>query len=159
MHYDQLLALRRDLYVLRVQVINDYTITDEEKSEKIRQISEKIKEVNWKIKNDLYHRKTYVLASSNKEQIKAYKKQIKHEFLTQVKDGYSLEDILSFLRKNYPNPGINLDKYITRLRHPFRYFDEGYFTYEDSSKENSMLVLSSKGERYLENVANVSLKR
>lgn len=158
MYYDQLLALLRDLHVLRMQVINDYTLTDEEKRKRISFISEKIQVVKEKIRNYQKKRVLY-FGTLDQEQIKKYKKQIKHEFLTQVKNGYSLEEIIPFLEENYQNPGIRLEKYITRLRHPFRYFDEGYFTYQDSSLENTPLVLTPKGERYLENEANVSLKR
>ena len=157
MYYDQLLALLRDLHVLRVQVINDYTITDEEKGKRILAIAKKIKIVEDKIKK--YSKKKVSAGVLDQGQIKTYKKQIKHEFLTQVKSGYSLEEIIPFLEENYQNPGVNLEKYITRLRHPFRYFDEGYFTYQDSSLENTPLILTPKGERYLENEANVSLKR
>ena len=51
------------------------------------------------------------------------------------------------------NPGINLEKYITGLR------EKGYFYYRDIEEQDSSLIITSKTERYLENEANVSLKR
>ena len=158
MYYDQLLALKRDLDILMMQVINDYSTTQEEKVEKLALISKEKSLVEEKINN--YHMShSRVSGTLDQEQIKTYKKQIKHEFLTQARNGYSLSEILPFLEENYQNPGINLEKYVTRLRHPFKYFDDGYFVYEDPSLEDSQLFLTSKGVRYLENEANVSLKR
>lgn len=159
MYYDQLLALYRDLHVLLVRTINDYTITDSEKEKTLDDIQNRIRLVEIKIKNYFLNQKMRIWGCPDKEQVKAYKKQVKHEFLTQAMQGYSINEILLYLEQAIDNPGINLEKYITKLRHPYGYLDVGYFTYEDSSKMNSKLVLSKKAERYLENVANVSLKK
>ena len=159
MYYDQLLALYRDLHVLLVRTINDYTITDSEKEKTLDDIQNRIRLVEIKIKNYSLNQKARIWGCPDKEQVKSFKKQVKHEFLTQVMQGYSLNEILLYLEQAIDNPGINLEKYITKLRHPYGYLDVGYFTYEDSSKMNSKLVLSKKAERYLENEANVSLKK
>ena len=78
---------------------------------------------------------------------------IKNEFLLQAKDGYPVSDIVDFIEENFSNPGINLEKYITGLR------EKGYFYYRDIEEQDSSLIITSKTERYLENEANVSLKR
>ena len=159
MYYDQLLALSRDYHILLVRVVNDYTITDSEKEKRIADIQNRLQLIAVKLKNYSLKQKIRYRRCLDKEQAKAFKKQVKHEFLTQAKDGYSLSEIMGFMEQNMYNPGINLEKYITKLRHPYGYLDEGYFTYEDSSIKNSKLVLTKKAERYLENEANVSLRK
>lgn len=157
MYIDQLLALKRDLEVLRVRIISDYSITDDDKKIKIDAVLLRIAMVEEQIMN--YHFYHKALSCPIKEAIKAYKKAVKHEFLTQIEQGYSIEEIITFITNNFVNPGLNLDKYIISLRNPYPCFDEGYFKYVDSSCEDTKLVLTPKAKRYLENVANVSLKK
>lgn len=57
------------------------------------------------------------------------------------------------MEENYLNPGVNLEKYIEGLR------EKGYFYYQDLEDQDSSLIITDKSQRYLENEANVSLKK
>ena len=86
-------------------------------------------------------------------EFKEWKKAFKHEFLTQVFHGYKLNNIIEYLFVNLPNPGGNIINYIHELR------EEGYFYYVNPFDENPSLELTPKGLKYLEETANITLKR
>ncbi len=150
MYYDQLLALRTYLKVILIDVINDRNKPLASKEAYIDEILRKIRYVDTKIKTS---KAKYSNCGVSKEEAKQYRKDVKHEFLTQVANGYSVESIVEFIIENYDNPGVNLEKIITSLR------NNGYFIYEHPNIEDTKLYLTAKAERYLENEANVSLRR
>lgn len=118
---------------------------------KVREWIEKFKELENKI-NYL----DYLIKEARKDLVKetdAYKKAFKHEFLTQIKyfPG-TLAELLESTLEVLPNPKINLSNYIVYL------IKSEYFTFGKGS-DDSILVLTDKAERYLENEANVSLKK
>lgn len=150
MYYDQLLALKDRLKVLYINVLNHSYLEDSDKKLLLVEIGKRIQEIKKRlIQAKGYH---YSCAKSYDE-ARNFKKVIKNEFLLQAKDGYPVSDIVDFIEENFSNPGINLEKYITGLR------EKGYFYYRDIEEQDSSLIITSKTERYLENEANVSLKR
>ena len=84
---------------------------------------------------------------------KEWKKAFKHEFLTQALQGYKIDDIIEYIFIYLPNPGGNIINYIHELR------EEGYFYYVNPFNEDTTLGLTQKGLKYLEETANVTLKR
>ena len=153
MFYDDLLDLKERLEKMLFLVSSDANKSLKQISheqEKIRSriylIEEKLNDIK---KNQYRYPKIYDVY-----QVRVFKKEIKHEFLTQVKNGYSYFYILNFLTHHFDNPGINVERFI----HKLLYNDKngyGYFKMDAHGK----LSLVPKAERYLENVANIHLKR
>lgn len=150
MYYDQLLALKDDLKRAFLAIVNNKELDKITKEQRLMEVSRQIAEVKEKMRFAKVRYNTY---GARKAEAKNYKKAVKHEFLTQAKAGYSIDNIVSFIRENYFNPGVNLEKLIQALR------VNGYFIYDDAKAEDSTLELSGRANRYLENEANVSLKR
>ena len=149
MYYDQLLVLKQHLETVFVNIVNDRTVDFESKIPELEEIIAKKKVVEKRLK----YAKMRYYESAKKEEAKQFKKAIKHEFLTQAMAGYDIDSIVQFIYENYNNPGINLEKLIEALR------NNGYFNYTNPLDESSSLHITDKALRYLENDANVSLKR
>ena len=153
MFYDDLLRLKEQLERALDLVSHDRLKTvkqrNQEKQEIIRRlilIENKLKDI---LQSNLRYQKIYDVSEA-----RVFKKEVKHEFLVQVSDGYSLRDILMFIHLNMDNPGINVDKFVDQLRYDEK-TGRGYFTMD----KDGSLVLLPHAWRFLENVANVSLKR
>ena len=149
MYYDQLLAMREKNKLDFRRVFNDNAITSEYKDKRLRMLIERDSLIEAKLRLVNYTIRTGV----GKAEAEAYKKAFKHEFLTQIKAGYAIEDILTSIDELIPNPGLNPRNYVKALR------NAGYFYYFREEDEQPRLILSAKAERYLENEANISLKR
>ena len=150
MYYDQLLALYKNLRDLYVHVLRQENMELEARRIKLLEIKIRMQEVQKKLKNAKGWRYPSALSY---QKAREFKKTIKNEFLLQAKDGYSISNIVVFMEENYLNPGVNLEKYIEGLR------EKGYFYYQDLEDQDSSLIITDKSQRYLENEANVSLKK
>lgn len=153
MFYDDLCLLKEKLELALIQISHDRTKTVKqrigEKEEIIRRIiliDQKLKDI---VLNRVRYQKTYHV-----DEVRLFKKEVKHEFLVQVLEGYSMEEICRFIQFHMDNPGLHVEKYIQKLRYDDK-TQRGYFVCD--SKGN--LCLTRKAFRYLENTANVSLKR
>ena len=152
MFYDDLLAMKQRLELALMQIGE----SDENMMQKRRQRLEIIKRL-YLIENELaemranhYHYpKIY-----DQQLVRKFKKEVKYEFLKQAQLGYFYQDILSFLLMYYQNPGINIEKFIAKLRYDEKRGTGYYFCEENTGK----VYLNDKAVRYLENEANVSLK-
>lgn len=150
MYYDQLLALYKNLSALYVRILRQEDMELEARRIKLMEIKIRMQEVKQKLKSAKGWR--YPNAQSYQKS-RQFKKTVKNEFLLQAKDGYSIFSIVDFMEENYSNPGVNLEKYIEGLR------EKGYFYYQDLEAPDSSLIITEKSQRYLENEANVSLKK
>lgn len=150
MQYDQLLALKEKLEIAIKKISSNYRISPEKREEQINIINSRQKEVEERLEacEVTYYQKRF---SGTNDDIKANKKQVKYEFLSYLLKGYSFSDALSLIKASFPNPGFNIDRYISSLR------AKGYFGYKHIFEEESDIYLTEKTLRYLEN--NASLKR
>lgn len=92
----------------------------------------------------------------NREKLKEFTKAFKHEFLTQIKYyPESFNEIVKNVSLYIPSDsfGICIDTYVYYL------WKQGYFKFKDIYDPNSGVYLTGKAERYLEQEANISLKR
>lgn len=92
----------------------------------------------------------------NREKLKEFTKAFKHEFLTQIKYyPESFNEIVKNVSSLIPSDsfGICIDTYVYYL------WKQGYFKFKDIYDPNSGVYLTGKAERYLEQEANISLKR
>ena len=105
-------------------------------------------------KLSLVNRKILEVEKNMLEYTKSFKRGVKYEFLRQSCDGYSYEDILHFLETQLDNPGVNIKELIEKLKYD-ELTGKGYYYLTDDGE----VILTDRAERYLVNVANVSLKR
>ncbi len=131
-----------------IQIQNEFEIG---RIGNIRDYMQQFKELESKIKYI-----DYLIKEARKEAVieaDAYKKKFKHEFLTQIKcfPG-TIDEIVAGTLEAVPNPGINIPNYISYL------MTAGYFIF-GNELDSSALQLTDKAERYLENEANISLKK
>ena len=157
MYDDELKALKENLDKEHMMLSQDNALHRDELAKKRMLIIKKLCLIKKGILEAEKNRRIYA-SISDVNLVRDYKKAIKHEFLTQAKEGYTLESILHFLRENYDNPGINLEKFISKLRYHVR-TGKGYFLYDERTEEGTPIYLLRKAYRYLENEANVSLKK
>lgn len=156
MYYDQLKAYRHELVGILKLIISDYSIPEIEKEEQITMVLSRLKKVDKKL--DAAKKEIGRYPSTNDPyEASVFKKKVKHEFLTQAKDGYSVNEIIDYIKANIENPGVNVEKYIEALR--VQDGRGGYFVYGNVTGKDSEVWLTDKAERYLENEANVSLRR
>lgn len=156
MYYDQLKALKLELEEMLLRVINDYSQSVEDRDNKIMAIVTRMHKVAERMSIAKGRIGRYP-NTSNSDEAKLFKKEVKHEFLTQAQAGYTVGEIISYIKDNMNNPGVNIEKIIESLRDQKEH--EGHFIYGNPSSSDSEIILTDKGKRYLENTANVSLKR
>ena len=157
MYYDLLIALEEKLEMDYIKLIYDSTLSLEEKGEQRKMIRKKLYLVQRNIL-EAEKMKRRRQAPLKEDQVRSFKKEVKHEFLTQAKEGYTLESILQFIKENYDNPGIHLEQFILKLRYHAK-TGKGYFLTLEATSHGTPICLLDKAKRYLENEANVSLKR
>lgn len=155
MYYDQLKAYHHELEELLKLVISDPSITEDNKEKQITMILSRLKKLNKKM--DALKKEIGYYSSTDSYEAKRFKKEVKHEFLTQAKNGYPINSIITYIKENFDNPGVNIEKFVASLRSKDDL--ERYFAYENVTRENSSIWLTEKAERYLENEANVSLRK
>ena len=158
MNYDQLLNLAENLLKKRNELIKKGLEQGIDKYQKeyvplINKLDSEYRPLKYRIKGLVYANYNLTRNRTSTEEFKAWKKAFKHEFLTEAKDGYGIRDIMLYISYNIKNPGINPIYYVRALR------NTGYFAYQDIKDNNSKLILSSKALRYLENEANIRLRR
>ena len=144
MYYEKLIQMR-------LALLRDYRILqskEDVKKETMNELAKRIILINNKLNSGLIHHHNRL----NQAELKKYKKAFKHEFLMQCYHGYSLENIIDNIDFLIPNPGINPYNYVNSL------IKEGYLK-GDIKNINSVLTLTDKALRYIENEANISLKR
>ena len=150
MFYDELIALKERLEVALFLLSCDPTRTEKQIERGQLRILKELSLVNQKI----LEVEKKMFGCTNQYEAKVFKKEVKLEFLRQAKDGYPYEDILRFLELNFVNPGVNIEKFIEKLEYDEK-THKGYYRLDDVGG----VSLTDKSERFLENVANVSLKR
>ena len=157
MYLNQLLDIKESLEYASYVTKNNPYLTKLEKEDKLKEIYRKLQLINNKIKHTRNTTRHSYGNAHDEEVIKLYKRTVKHEFLTQISQGYNVSDILTYIEENISNPGVNLDKIINGLRQ--RNKVDGHFMYINPEDENTKAKLTSRGRRYLNNEANVRLKR
>ena len=157
MYYDELIVFREKLEMEYIKLVYDSTLSLEEKMKQRQMIIKKFYYVQKSLMEaEKMRRKRQ--APLKVDEVKSFKKAVKYEFLRQAYDGYSLESILSYLKEHFACPGIDLEQFISQLRYHVK-TGKGYFLTLEPTDCGTPIYLLDKARRYLENEANVSLKR
>ena len=141
----------KDLLTKHLELVKEYRLlknNPDVTTKELEVLSTRIIKINNKLNSGLIFYSNH----PDKEQIKEYKKIVKHEFLIETLHGYSLESIIDYLDFNIPNPGLNPYNYVASL------ITSGYLK-GDINALDSVFELTPKALRYLENEANITLKR
>lgn len=153
LEYRQNELFRSVLTIERTKELDKVTKLNEinKKRAEYRALQEQLMQINQEVERI---RALRTNSTVERDIAKAYKKAFKHEFLTQASMyPESLEELMANVSEVIPNPGVNIETYIRALWY------HGYFGFCDIMDENSGIFLSLKAKRYLENEANISLKR
>ena len=145
MFYDELKALKERLeaafYLLSCDPLRSETQIERGQFRILKRLS-------------LVNRKILEVEKNMRDYTRRWKREVKYEFLRQAYDGYLYEDIIAFLENYYDNSEVNIKNFIENLKYDEQ-TGKGYYRVD----EHGEVSLTSRAERYLENVANVSLKR
>lgn len=148
---------RREYEEVYHSILRDDTLTFkerkwklEEKREELMALREEVRVL--KLKKGMI-RCLHQAGTASPDDTKEFKKAFKYAFLTSIAiSPKTLDEAIAEVLNEVTNPGVNVDTYV-------RFLSGKYFYFNNLNDENSIIQLTDKALRYLENMDNQHLKR
>ena len=133
-------------------ILHDDTLTYREKERKLAEKREELMALREEVrvlkleKDRIRH--MHKSGTASPDDTREFKKAFKYAFLTSIASSpKTLDEAIAEVLSEVFNPGVNVDTYVRTL-------SGRYFYFSDLSDENSLIHLTARALRYLENMDN-----